>query len=60
MTISPPWFLQRLVEAFKPAPEPDPADLGTAYGMECSLAAQEPLLARVSRPPETPPLGPVR
>jgi hypothetical protein len=42
MNISTPWFLRRLVEALKPAPEPDAADLGTAYGMECSLAAQEP------------------
>jgi hypothetical protein len=42
MNISNPWFLRRLAEALKPAPEPDAADLGTAYGMECSLAAQEP------------------
>jgi hypothetical protein len=42
MNISTPWFLKRLAEALKPAPEPDAADLGTAYGMECSLAAQEP------------------
>ena len=60
MTISAPWFLQRLVEALKPVREPDPADLGTAYGMECSLAAQEPPLPSVYRAPETPPLGPVR
>jgi hypothetical protein len=42
MNISTPWFLKRLAEALKPKPEPDAADLGTAYGMECSLAAQEP------------------
>lgn len=42
MNIRTPWFLKRLAEVLKPAPEPDAADLGTAYGMECSLAAQEP------------------
>jgi hypothetical protein len=38
MTISPKRFLQRLVESLRPAREPDAADLGTAFGMEYSLA----------------------
>jgi hypothetical protein len=58
MNISTPWFLKRLAEALKPAPEPDAADLGTAYGMECSLAAQEPPRPVPATPaprgPETP------
>jgi hypothetical protein len=53
MNIGTPWFLRRLAEALKPAPEPDAADLGTAYGMECSLAAQEP---RRPAPAITPPV----
>jgi hypothetical protein len=55
MNISPPWFLQRLFETVKPVQEPDPADMGTAYGMECSLAAQEPKpLVQAPTPPVKP------
>lgn len=55
MNNSTPWFLRRIAEALKPAPEPDAADLGTAYGMECSLAAQEPPRpAQTDTPPARP------
>jgi hypothetical protein len=33
--------LQRLVDEFEPDNVYDAADLGTAFGMECSLAEQE-------------------
>jgi hypothetical protein len=52
MNISTPWFLKRIAEALRPAPEPDAADLGTAYGMECSLAAQEPRPAPAASAPK--------
>ena len=40
----PPKLLQRFHEALFGAPRadgPDPADMGTAWGMECSLAVRE-------------------
>lgn len=37
----PPSHLQRLVDDLEPDTEFDAADLGTAFGMECSLAEQE-------------------
>jgi hypothetical protein len=37
-----PWKPPRKTDAFAVEAEPDAADLGTAFGMECSLAAQEP------------------
>jgi hypothetical protein len=36
-----PWKPPRRIDALTPDAEPDAADLGTAFGMECSLAAQE-------------------
>ena len=36
-----PSHLQRLVDEFEPHTVFDAADLGTAFGMECSLAEQE-------------------
>jgi hypothetical protein len=36
-----PSHLQRLVEELEPDTVFDAADLGTAFGMECSLAEQE-------------------
>jgi hypothetical protein len=40
-TPRPPSHLQRLVEELEPDTVFDAADLGTAFGMECSLAEQE-------------------
>lgn len=37
----PPSHLQRLVDELEPDTVFDAADLGTAFGMECSLAEQE-------------------
>jgi hypothetical protein len=37
-----PWKPPRKTDAFAVDAELDAADLGTAFGMECSLAAQEP------------------
>jgi hypothetical protein len=36
-----PWKPPRTIDAFPVNAEPDAADLGTAFGMECSLAEQE-------------------
>ena len=36
-----PWKPPRTIDAFPVDAEPDAADMGTAFGMECSLAAQE-------------------
>jgi hypothetical protein len=35
-----PWKPPRTIDAFPVDAEPDAADLGTAFGMECSLAEQ--------------------
>jgi hypothetical protein len=42
MNASKPWNLHRPVDRSTDDSEADAADLGTAFGMECSLAAQEP------------------
>jgi hypothetical protein len=39
--LRPPSHLQRLVDELDPDTVFDAADLGTAFGMECSLAEQE-------------------
>ncbi len=39
--LRPPSHLQRLVDELEPDTVFDAADLGTAFGMECSLAEQE-------------------
>lgn len=42
MNASKPWNLHRPIDRAADDSEADAADLGTAFGMECSLAAQEP------------------
>jgi hypothetical protein len=54
--VSPRSLLARWKRARKTPRAPDPADMGTAFGMECSLGASAPAPpAPVPEPPRTAP-----